>query len=175
MFPRWGADLASINKGDAHTMVGRTELWLEAQRPSLPALPCVWSTNRPPARRLGAQLRASTRPARRQAGRSLVGEHLPGMIESWRRIPAHLRSEERAGAPPTQLADGLGKISAESTRSPANWPRATSMPSPCADAILTIAMAMGWKTPRRRHLWRTTQFVILETSKHARAPHPRQG
>lgn len=30
-------DLAALNTGDVRTMVGRTELWLEAQRPVLPA------------------------------------------------------------------------------------------------------------------------------------------
>jgi len=46
--------------------------------------------------------------------RSLVGEHLPGMVETWRRIPAHLRKEERGGRnADQQLADGLAKISGE--------------------------------------------------------------
>jgi hypothetical protein len=115
MFPRWAPDLASINKGDAHTMVGRTELWLEAQRPSLPAPAVRGRSNRPQLDGLGAQLQGID-PAEPAVGqvRSLVGEHLPGMIESWRRIPAHLRSEERAGrTADEQLADGLGKISAE--------------------------------------------------------------
>lgn len=117
MFPRFRApDLASINKGDAHTMVGRTELWLEAQRPSLPA-PAVRLVDTIGLQldALGAQLQGID-PAEPAVGqvRSLVGEHLPGMIESWRRIPAHLRSEERGGrTADEQLADGLGKISAE--------------------------------------------------------------
>ena len=46
--------------------------------------------------------------------RKLVGEHLPGMVESYRKIPAHLRREERGGRnADQQLADGLGKISKE--------------------------------------------------------------
>lgn len=116
-FPRLKVpDLATINKGDARTMVGRTELWLEAQRPTLPA----------PAARLvdqiglqldslGAQLEGidPAEPAVREV-RSLVGEHLPGMIESWRRIPAPLRREERGGLnADQQLAQGLEKISGE--------------------------------------------------------------
>lgn len=112
--------LDALNTGDVKTMVGRTELWLEAQRPALP----------PPAVRLvdqigvqldalGAQLeglRADEPAAGPVAGevRRLVGEHLPGMVASYRKIPAHLRAEERGGRnADQQLVDGLGKISAE--------------------------------------------------------------
>jgi len=97
-------------------MVGRTELWLEAQRPALP----------PPAAQIvgdmGVQLDAlglqlegldQDHPKAREV-RSLVGEQLPQMIDSYQRIPAHLRKEERAGATPDQqLTDSLGKISGE--------------------------------------------------------------
>ncbi|WP_421992922.1 hypothetical protein [Qipengyuania sp.] len=107
---------ADINKGNVQQMVSRTELWLEAQRPALP----------PPAARIvddmGVQLDAlglqlegldQNHPKAREV-RSLVGEQLPEMIDSYRRIPAHLRSEERAGATPdAQLTDSLGKISSE--------------------------------------------------------------
>ena len=49
--------------------------------------------------------------------RTLVGETLPEMVDSYRRIPQHLRTEERAGGTPdTQLASGLGKISDEIDR-----------------------------------------------------------
>ncbi|MCV0382645.1 MAG: hypothetical protein K5799_04200 [Erythrobacter sp.] len=107
---------ADINKGDVRQMVGKTELWLEAQRPALP----------PPAARLvedmGVQLDAlglqlegldQNHPKAREV-RSLVGEQLPEMIDSYRRIPAHLRTEQRAGSTPDQqLTDSLGKISGE--------------------------------------------------------------
>ena len=107
---------ADINKGDVRQMVGKTELWLEAQRPALP----------PPAVKIvddmGVQLDAlglqldgldQNHPKAREV-RSLVGEQLPEMIDSYRRIPAHLRKEERAGATPDQqLTDSLGKISGE--------------------------------------------------------------
>ena len=107
---------ADINKGNVQQMVGRTELWLEAQRPALP----------PPAAKIvndmGVQLDAlglqlegvdQNHPKAREV-RSLVGEQLPEMIDSYRRIPAHLRNEERAGATPDQqLTDSLGKISGE--------------------------------------------------------------
>ncbi|VVT06440.1 hypothetical protein [Erythrobacter sp. EC-HK427] len=101
---------------DAQQLVARTELWLESQSGALPA----------PARAivdtLGAQLDALGKqlahvdPAHEAAGevRKLVGEILPETIESYTRIPAHLRGEERAGSTPdAQLVSSLGKISKE--------------------------------------------------------------
>ena len=104
---------------DARQLVGQTELWLEAQRPALP----------PPAAdmvgKIGVQLDAlglqldgidPNHPAAREV-RSLVGETLPEMVDSYRRIPQHLRAEARAGATPDdQLTGGLGKISDEIDR-----------------------------------------------------------
>ncbi len=107
---------ADLNKGDVKQLVGQTELWLEHQRPALPA----------PAARIvgdiGVQLDAlglqldnvdPAHPAAQQT-RKLVGEYLPEMIETYRRIPANLRREERIGATPDrQLEDSLRKISGE--------------------------------------------------------------
>jgi hypothetical protein len=101
---------------DARQLVARTELWLEHQRPALPA-PAVSLVDQ-----LGVQLDAlglqleHVDPAHPAAAetRKLVGEYLPETIDAWRRIPAHLRREERAGATPdAQLVDALGKISRE--------------------------------------------------------------
>ena len=64
---------------------------------------------------LGLQLEGldQNHPKAREV-RSLVGEQLPEMIDSYRRIPAHLRKEQRAGSTPDeQLTDSLGKISGE--------------------------------------------------------------
>ncbi len=105
-----------LTKGDVRTMVGKTELWLEHQRPALP----------PPAASIvgdmGVQLDAlglqletvdQAHPAAREV-RKLVGEVLPETVESYRRIPAHLRSEARSGATPDQqLTDSLASISRE--------------------------------------------------------------
>ncbi|MFV0644165.1 MAG: DUF6703 family protein [Sphingomonadaceae bacterium] len=105
-----------LAKGDVRQMVGKTELWLEHQRPALP----------PPAARLvsdmGVQLDAlglqldhidPAHPAAREI-RSLVGDVLPETIESYRKIPAHMRSEKHAGqTPDDQLTDSLSKISRE--------------------------------------------------------------
>jgi hypothetical protein len=101
---------------DVRTLVGRTELWLEGQRPALP----------PPAVKLvdqiglqldvlGAQL-AQVDQDHPKAGevRKLVGEHLPSLVQGYRQIPDHLRYEERAGSSPSkQFIDGLSTISAE--------------------------------------------------------------
>ena len=107
---------ADINKGDVQQMVGRTELWLEAQRPALPA-PAAQIVNDMGVQldALGLQLEGldQNHPKAREV-RSLVGEQLPEMIDSYRRIPAHLRTEQRGGATPDQqLTDSLGRISGE--------------------------------------------------------------
>lgn len=107
---------ADLNKGNVRQMVGRTELWLESQRPALPA----------PAARIvedmGVQLDAlglqletvdQEHPATREV-RKLVGEVLPETVDSYNKIPRHLRDEKRAGATPDeQLTESLGKISKE--------------------------------------------------------------
>lgn len=107
---------ADINKGDVRQMVARTELWLEHQSSALPA-PAVKVVED-----MGVQLDAlgiqlEKVPADHEAMREirqLVGETLPEMIDSYRNIPAHLRTEKRAGATPDeQLVEGLGKISRE--------------------------------------------------------------
>jgi hypothetical protein len=104
---------------DAKQLVGRTELWLEAQRPALPA-PAADMVGK-----IGVQLDAlglqldgidQNHPAAREV-RTLVGETLPEMVDSYRRIPQHLRGEERVGTTPdAQLASGLGRISDELDR-----------------------------------------------------------
>ena len=117
MFPRLKTPrLKDLNTGDVRHMVARTELWLEHQRPALPP-PAVTLVDQ-----IGVQLDAlgmqlehvePLHPAAVET-RKLVGETLPGMIEAYRKIPAHLRREERAGgSPDQQLVDSLGKISQE--------------------------------------------------------------
>lgn len=109
---------ADIARGgsDIRQLVGRTELWLEAQRPALP----------PPAAtlvdQLGVQLDGlglqleGVDPNHPKAGeiRNLIGEQLPGMIDSYRRIPAQMRSEQSGGSTPDdQLTQSLKTISGE--------------------------------------------------------------
>jgi hypothetical protein len=107
---------SDLNTGDVRHMVGRTELWLESQRHALPP-PAVTLVDK-----IGIQLDAlgiqlehvePLHPAAVET-RKLVGETLPGMIDAYNKIPAHLRREERAGGTPDQqLVESLGKISAE--------------------------------------------------------------
>ena len=107
---------AEINKGNVQQMVARTELWLEHQRPALPP-PAVNLVDQIGVQLdgLGYQLDGldQNHPKAREI-RSLVGEQLPEMVDSYRKIPAHLRSEQRAGVTPDeQLTDSLSKISGE--------------------------------------------------------------
>lgn len=108
-----------LKKGDARQMVGRTELWLEAQRPALP----------PPAAQvvdqLGVQLDAlgmqletvdPNNPAVNEV-RELVGEYIPETIDNYRKIPEHLRKETHAGKTADErLTESLTKISGEVDR-----------------------------------------------------------
>lgn len=117
LFPKLKVpEIGALNRGDVRTMVARTELWLEAQRPALPA-PAVNLIDQIGVQLdgLGLQLEGvdPAEPAVSEV-RKLVGEHLPGMVESYRRIPANLRREQRDGRnADQQLTDGLGKISSE--------------------------------------------------------------
>ncbi len=105
-----------LSGGDVKSLVGRTELWLESQRPALPA-PAVQLVDQ-----IGVQLDAlglqldgldDNQPAAVEV-RKLVGEHLPELVSTYTSIPRHLRTEPRAGrTPDEQLADSLGKISTE--------------------------------------------------------------
>lgn len=102
--------------GDVRSLVGRTELWLESQRPALPA-PAVQLVDQ-----IGVQLDAlglqldgldDNQPAALEV-RKLVGEHLPELVSTYTSIPRHLRGEPRAGGTPDeQLAESLSKISTE--------------------------------------------------------------
>jgi len=107
---------AELNTGDVRHMVARTELWLESQRPALPP-PAVTLVDKIGTQldALGLQLETvdPSVPAAQET-RKLVGETLPGMIDAYRRIPAHLRREKNAGASPDeQIVESLGKISNE--------------------------------------------------------------
>lgn len=108
--------IESLGTGDTKTLVGRTELWLERQRPALPA-PAVRIVDQ-----IGGQLDAlghqldgldANTPAARDV-RKLVGETLPNLVSTYTSIPRHLRGEPQAGqSPDQQLTESLGKVSAE--------------------------------------------------------------
>jgi hypothetical protein len=116
-FPRMNVPTrASLSGSDVKSLVGRTEIWLEHQRPALPA-PAVQLVDQIGLQldALGTQLERlpENTPAAAEV-RKLVGEHLPELVSSYTAIPRHLRGEERAGrTPDQQLADSLGKISTE--------------------------------------------------------------
>lgn len=108
--------MRDLTGGDVKSLVGRTELWLESQRPALPA-PAVQLVDQ-----IGMQLDAlglqldgldDKQPAAVEV-RKLVGEHLPGLVNTYTSIPRHLRTEPRGGrTPDEQLTESLGKISVE--------------------------------------------------------------
>jgi hypothetical protein len=116
-FPRLKVpDLAALNRGDVRTMVARTELWLEAQRPALPA-PAVNLIDQIGVQLdgLGLQLEGidPAEPAVSEV-RKLVGEHLPELINGYKKIPDSLKHKEHAGKTPAQqLVDGLRTIDRE--------------------------------------------------------------
>ena len=107
---------ADLPKADLKQLAGRTEIWLEAQRPALPA----------PARQLvdgiGVQLdllapQLQTLDAATPAAaniRKLVGEDLPELVAGYQRIPAGLRGEAHAGRTPDEtLLGGLKMLERE--------------------------------------------------------------
>lgn len=108
--------LGNINRGDVKTLVGNTELWLESQRPALPA-PAVSIIDHIGGQLdvLGVQLEglAENRPEAIDI-RKLIGETLPDIVSTYTRIPAHLRAERQAaGTPDEQVTESLGRISGE--------------------------------------------------------------
>jgi hypothetical protein len=107
---------ASLSGSDVKSLVGRTELWLESQRPALPA-PAVQLVDQ-----IGGQLDAlglqldglQENSIAAVEVRKLVGEHLPELVSTYTSIPRHLRAEQSGGrTPDQQLAESLGKISTE--------------------------------------------------------------
>ena len=94
-------------------LAGRAELWLEQQQPRLPA-PAQLAAQSIGTRldQLGLQLDMLD-PASPVATevRSLVGEHLPALVESYERVPPPMRARESAGSTPDQqLTEGLKTI-----------------------------------------------------------------
>lgn len=105
-----------LRTGDLKTLAGKTEIWLEAQRPALPA-PAINLVDS-----IGVQLDAlapqmQTLDERSDAAREvrkLVGEHLPNLVTGYQRVPVTMRQEARGGkTPEDQLIHGLGVIERE--------------------------------------------------------------
>ncbi|HMP55652.1 MAG TPA: hypothetical protein PKD92_03665 [Novosphingobium sp.] len=109
-------DRAALNRGTTRTMIANTEVWLEAQRPALPApaVAIVQDLGRQ-LDTLGRQLEGidDKRPQVAEV-RKLVGEYLPEVGASYTAIPPHLRAERSGGASPDEaVTESLGRISAE--------------------------------------------------------------
>ncbi len=106
----------SLRQTDLGTLAGKTEIWLEAQRPMLPA-PAISIVQDIGIRldQLAPQLQTLSEndPASREV-RKLVGEHLPELINGYKRIPESLKRKENSGkTPEQQLVDGLKVIDRE--------------------------------------------------------------
>ncbi|MGL5838166.1 MAG: hypothetical protein ACRCY3_06655 [Sphingorhabdus sp.] len=106
----------TLRQTDLATLAGKTEIWLEAQRPALPA-PALSIVQDIGIRldALAPQLQTldETNPASREV-RKLVGEHLPELINGYKRIPETLRRQDNGGkTPEAQLVDGLKRIDRE--------------------------------------------------------------
>lgn len=110
--------LDTLRSANPKALVGQTQLWLEAQRPALPA-PALDLVGQIGQQLDGLALQLDrldeATPALSQV-RELVGQQLPDLVRSYTEIPPGLRGQAHAGATPDQqLAEGLGKISGEIT------------------------------------------------------------
>lgn len=108
-----------LRESDISQLPGRTETWLQTQRPALPA----------PAARLvdsiGLRLEQiqpqlvglnPNEPAVHEV-RKLIAEELPELIQGYARVPQALRKQERNGVvPDKQLVEGLTVVESELAR-----------------------------------------------------------
>ncbi len=105
-----------LREVDIKALPGKTERWLEAQRPALPA----------PARglvdQIGIRLETLSPQLGRLEGREeeayevrrLIGEQLPAFVKDYARVPEPLRRVERNGkTPDAELVAGLKLIEQE--------------------------------------------------------------
>ncbi len=108
--------METLRTTDLRTLAGKTEIWLEAQRPMLPA-PAVNLIEGIGTRldQLSPQLATlnENEPAAREV-RKLVGEHLPDLVNGYKSIPESLKREDNRGkTPEEQLVSGLKLIDRE--------------------------------------------------------------
>ncbi|MEE9432695.1 MAG: hypothetical protein V3V15_00460 [Sphingorhabdus sp.] len=108
--------LDTLRTTDLTTLAGKTEIWLESQRRALPA-PAVTLIDGIGTRldELAPQLATldEKEPAAREV-RKLVGEHLPDLINGYKRIPDTLKRKDNKGkTPEEQLVSGLKLIDRE--------------------------------------------------------------
>ena len=113
--PRTHAD--DLNSASLTELAGSAELWLEGKRRALPnaavdAIDMIGVRLEQLAPQLATM--EENGPAAREV-RKLLSEHLPGLVDSYTRIPPALRGKPGAGgtSPSEQLVDGLAVISDE--------------------------------------------------------------
>lgn len=109
--------VADLDRASLPELASSTELWLEGKRRALPnaaidAIDMIGVR----LEQIAPQLAAidENGPAAREV-RKLFSEHLPGLVDSYTRIPPSLRGRPGAGGttPSEQLVDGLCVISDE--------------------------------------------------------------
>lgn len=118
IFPRLsGVSEGNLLESDMASLPTKTEMWLEAQRPSLPA-PAQHIVDRigPELDTLATQLKTlDPREPAADEVRRLVGEHLPGLVNGYKRVPAAMRGRSNAGgrSADQELVEGLTVIERE--------------------------------------------------------------
>ncbi|NKJ00871.1 hypothetical protein [Novosphingobium sp. SG707] len=108
--------LETLRAAPARQLVGQTQVWLEAQRPALPA-PALDLVGRIGGQLDGLALQLDrmdeNAPAVGQV-RQLVGEHLPKLVNAYTAVPPSLRGQAHAGSSPDQqLSESLTRLSGE--------------------------------------------------------------
>ncbi|WCT76738.1 hypothetical protein [Novosphingobium humi] len=108
--------LEALRAAPARQLVGQTQVWLEAQRPALPA-PALDLIGRIGGQLDGLALQLDrvdeSAPAVGQV-RQLVGEHLPSLVNAYTAVPPSLRGQAHAGSSPDQqLSESLTRLSGE--------------------------------------------------------------
>ena len=118
IYPRiTGVSDDNLLESNMAEMPTKTEIWLETQRPSLPA-PAQHIVDRigPELDTLATQLKTldAREPATDEV-RRLVGEHLPGLINGYKKVPPAMRSRGNAGgrSADQELVEGLTVIERE--------------------------------------------------------------
>lgn len=109
--------VGDLDSASLPELAGSAELWLESKRRALPSAAIdVIDMIGVRLEQMAPQLAAidENGPAAREV-RKLLSEHLPGLVDSYTRIPPSLRSKPGAGGatPSEQLVDGLCVISDE--------------------------------------------------------------
>lgn len=108
--------LETLRAAPARQLVGQTQVWLEAQRPALPA-PALDLIGRIGGQLDGLALQLDrvdeSAPAVGQV-RQLLGEHLPSLVNAYTAVPPSLRGQAHAGSSPDQqLSESLTRLSGE--------------------------------------------------------------